>query len=301
MLDYKARRAEPDYKRKGYEQRRKVVNFLLLNVGTIIVAMGVYFFKYPNNFALGGVSGLSVVISALLPGFSPAKVAFVINVLLLILALLIFGKNFTGKTFYSSLLLSVLLVIFDKMLPMQGPLTDEGILELFIAIMLSAFGGAILFNLEATSGGTDIIAMIIKKFSGADIGKALFISDFFVTVSTFFIFDIRTALLSATGLLLKGLIVDGIIQNFNRKKFFTIITSKPEEIGGYVTNCLKRSCTRIAAVGEYTGEARSVFICAVDLQQAVLLKEAVKEIDESAFIIVNSSSEISGRGFRSGF
>lgn len=291
----------PDYKREGYERNRKIKNFLLLNLGTLIIALGIHFFKYPNNFALGGVSGISVVLGRVISFATPATAAFAINIILIVLAFVLLGKSFAGKTVYSSILLSVLLLLLERIAPLEQPLTDEGLLELFIAIGASALGAAILFNMQASSGGTDIIAMIIKKYTNADIGMALMISDLIIAISTFFVFDVKTGLLSSTGLVLKGLIVDAAIDRFNRAKLFTIVTSKPAEVGDFVTHFLQRSCTRMEAIGEYTGEKRSVFLCAVDLRQAAILQNSVKEIDEHAFIIANNSSEISGRGFRSGF
>lgn len=301
MSSYAEKHREPDYKRQGYAQRRKIRNFLLLNLGTLIVALGIHFFKYPNNFALGGVSGISVVLAALLPTATPATLALIMNLALLALAVVLLGKAFTGKTLYASLLISLLLVLLEKFAPLNQPLTNEGLLELFIAIAMSGAGGAILFNLGASSGGTDIVALLIQKYTNADIAKALWLADITVTISAFFVFDIKTGLLSATGLVLKGLIVDVLIDRFNRVKWFTIITEKPEEVGHFVTSYLERSCTRMEGVGEYSGQPRWIFFVAVDLQQAKILREEVKKLDPHAFMMVSTSSEISGRGFRSGF
>ena len=115
---YPKHHAEPDYKQAGYAQKRKIKNFFLLNLGTVIIALGIHFFKYPNNFALGGVSGISVVLAALHPSLTPAITALIINAGLLILALLVFGKSFAGKTLYASSLMSILLVVLEKFVPM---------------------------------------------------------------------------------------------------------------------------------------------------------------------------------------
>lgn len=301
MISYAEKYREPDYKREGYAKRRKIKNFLLLNLGTLIVALGIHFFKYPNHFALGGVSGISVVLAALIPVATPATTSLVINAVLLVLAVFLLGKQFTGKTLYASTLLSILLVVLEKLVPLTQPLTNEGILELFIAIAMSGAGGAILFNLGASSGGTDIIALLIQKYTNADIAKALWMADIAITISVFFVFDVRTGLLSVTGLVLKGFIVDVLIDRFNRAKWFTIITEKPDEVGHFITTYLQRSCTRMEGVGEYTGEPRWIFLAAVDMHQAKILRDHVKEVDPHAFMMVSTSSEITGRGFRSGF
>ncbi|MEL3908850.1 MAG: YitT family protein [Treponemataceae bacterium] len=291
--------ASPAYKRPGYERRRKIKNFVLLNLGTLLVSFGIHFFKYPNHFALGGISGVSVVLAALFPILTPAKVAFVINVLLIVLGLLLLGKNFAGKTIYASLLMSVLLIVFEKLFPMSSPFTDEKFMELILAIIFSGGGGAILFNINASSGGTDIIAMIIHKFTKANIGNALLASDALVVLATFFVFDTTTGILSSIGLIFKSTIVDHLLERFNRVKVFTIITYKQDEVGEFVTKHLQRTCTRIPAIGQYTGKDLSVFIVAVDLNQANILEKTVKEIDPSAFLLVDASSQIIGRGFTS--
>ncbi|MGI6157718.1 MAG: YitT family protein [Saccharofermentanales bacterium] len=291
----------PDYKRKGYTRKRRIKNFLLLNLGVLILAGGIHFFKYPNNFALGGVSGFSVVLGAVIPWATPATIALVVNLALLILAGVLLGKTFTGKTIYASCLLSVLLVVLERVVPMHASVSGEAFLELCLAMALSAIGSAILFNLHASSGGTDIVALLIQKYTSADIAKALLLSDFAVGMATFFIFDVRTGLFSVFGIAVKGFIVDALIDRFNRVKCFTIITSKPDEIAAFVCDFLQRSCTRMEAEGVYTGQERHVFLCVVDLRQAKILRDVVKDIDPNAFIMVNASSEVSGRGFRSSF
>lgn len=292
---------QPDYKRAGYARRRKIKNFILLNLGTLIIACGIHFFKYPNNFALGGVAGLTVVLNALIPSLTPAWISFILNISLLVVGLLVLGKSFAGKTLYASLLMSVLLILGETYIPVTQPLTDESLLELILAIACSGAGAAILFNLKASSGGTDIIAMIIRRFTDFEIGKALLVTDLVIALSTFFIFDVKTGLLSCTGLVIKSVLVSSMIRYFNRVKCFTIITSEPEKVGDYVTHELGRSCTRMEAVGEYTGEPRSVFLCVVDLHQANLLRDEVKKLDPQSFTMISESSEITGRGFTNGF
>lgn len=283
------------------EAKEVALTWLKIVLGTIIVAVGVYFFKYPNHFATGGVSGIAVVGAALIPGLSPATLSLIINVALLALGLIVFGKNFAFKTVFVTLFLSGLLVVFEKIVPLHAPLTDEPIIELVIAIALSALGSAILFNVQASSGGTDIIAMIIRKYTSLDIGTALLASDLIVTVSTFFIFNVKVGLFSLTGLFLKGIIVDGFLENFNRVKYFTIITEKPDEIGDFITYVLKRGTTRIDGRGEFTHHKKTVFLTVVKRYQAVMLRDFVKKTDPKAFVMITNTSEIVGRGFHQPF
>ena len=168
--------------------KAKFKNFTLLTVSTLIMSVGIYFFKFANNFTFGGITGLAVLVARFSP-LSASDFTFIANMLLLLVGLIILGKKFALKTAYSSILLSVSLSVLERIYPMSHPLTDQPILELIFAIVLPAFGSAILFNIGASSGGTDVIAMILKKYSSVDIGKALLISDFFITLAGFFVFD----------------------------------------------------------------------------------------------------------------
>ena len=136
-------------------------SYLIITVGTVIMAAGIYFFKFPNNFSTGGVSALSMILTALFPILTAGQYMMIINVLLLIVGLLVFGKNFAVKTIYSSLLLSICTRVFEVIVPLSQPLTNEKFLELIFAIGLTAIGSALIFNEAASSGGTDIIAMIL--------------------------------------------------------------------------------------------------------------------------------------------
>ncbi|MDO5734676.1 MAG: YitT family protein [Eubacteriales bacterium] len=275
--------------------------FFLLHLGVLVAAVGVAFFKYPNHFAMGGVSGLSVVAAALIPGISPGTFAMITNIILIIIAMFILGKGLAFTTAYASILLSGLLVVIEKIYPLDAPLTDEPLLELFFAVGLSALGAAILFNMQTSTGGTDIIALIIRKYIPLDIGHALLLSDVLIAVSTLFIFDLKTGFLSLTGLLLKGVIVDNLIESFNRVKYFTIVTSEAEEVGDWITANLKRGATKMRGKGVYSGQDRAVFLVVVKRFEAVQLRDAVRKIDPTSFIMITNTSEIIGRGFTTAF
>ena len=177
----------------------KLKHFTLLTVSTLIMAVGTYFFKFTNNFTFGGITGLAVLV-AKTGKISASDFSFIMNMLLLLLGFFVLGKKFAAKTAYCSILLSVALSVLERVCPMTHPLTDQTMLELCFAIALPALGSAILFNIGSSSGGTDIIAMIIKKYSSFDIGKALLVSDILITVAGCFVFDIKTGLYSFLGL-----------------------------------------------------------------------------------------------------
>lgn len=139
--------------------KSKLKNFSLLTISTLIMAVGIYFFKFANNFTFGGITGIAVLVAKFLP-ISASDFSFVVNILLLIIGWIVLGKSFAEKTAYSTILLSVSLSLLERIYPMSHPLTNEPLLELIFAILLPALGSAILFNIGASSGGTDVIAMI---------------------------------------------------------------------------------------------------------------------------------------------
>ena len=279
--------------------KRDFQEFLLLTLGTALVSAGVYFFKFPNHFSMGGVSGLAVLLGELFPHawLSPSVFNTLINLLFLVLGFLLLDKGFGLKTVYCSLLYSGLVQVFEWVWPLSAPLTDELILELFFAVILPALGSGILFNLDASTGGTDIAAMILKKYSGTDVGHALLYTDIVIAAAALFIFGITAGLCSLLGLVLKSVLVDSVIESLNRRKAFIIITSDPRMVSGFITHDLARGATIWRAQGAYTLEEHWVVLTVLTRGQAVLLRRYLKEHDPHSFMIVTNSSEIFGKGF----
>lgn len=149
----------------------------MITLSTFIMAVGVYFFKFPDNFCFGGITGFATVVAKVTP-ISASNFTFIANTILLVIGFIFLGKSFALKTTYSSMLLSVLLVFFEKWMPLTKPLSNEPMLDLIFAIALPAIASALLFNIGASSGGTDVIAMLLKKYTNMkDIGIALFATD----------------------------------------------------------------------------------------------------------------------------
>lgn len=272
--------------------------FLWLNLGVICLTVGIYFFKFPNNFSIGGVSGIAVILGSLTGNATPGFFVFVINMVLLAVGFVIFGKGFGLKTAYASIMMSAQIWVLERLIPITKPLTNEPVLELAFAILLPAAGSAILFNIDASSGGTDVIAMVLKKYTRVNIGYSLLLSDLIIVVWCFFVFDIQTGLFSLSGLAAKALVVDNVIESINLCKYFTIITTKPDEICDYIKTELSRGATKLDATGAFTGEEKTVVIAVVNRYQAALLQRKVKEIDSGAFSLITNTSEIIGKGFR---
>ena len=284
------------YKNMG-RIKRTVEEYMVLTLATFIMVIGIYVFKFPNNFSFGGVTGIAIVLSKFLPG-TPGNITLIINMVLLVLGFLFLGKGFGIKTAYVSILMSVSLNLAEVWFPMEKPLTSEPVLELIYAIVLPAFSSAIFFNIDASSGGTDIVAMILRKYTKLNIGSALFFSDLLIVLASCFVFDTQTGLFSLSGLLAKPLVVDNVIESINLCNYFTIICEDPEPICDFILNKLNRSATVYDAEGTYEHRRKEVIITIMKRSQAVELRNFIRRTQPSAFIAITNSSEIIGKGFR---
>ena len=275
--------------------KSKLKNFSLLTISTLIMAVGIYFFKFANNFTFGGITGIAVLVTKFLP-ISSSDFSFVVNILLLIIGWIVLGKSFAEKTAYSTILLSVSLSLLERIYPMSHPLTNEPLLELIFAILLPALGSAILFNIGASSGGTDVIAMILKKYTNVDIGKGLMTSDLIFTLAGFLVFNVKTGLYSLFGLIMRSALIDNFIESFNRSKYFHVVTSNATCICDFIQNDLQRGATIVNATGAFTGDDKYIILTVLSPSQAVKLRNFIKEHDPKAFLLVSNTSEIIGKG-----
>lgn len=285
----KARRA-PGISRSG--------EYALLTLGSLLITVGVYFFKFPNHFSTGGVSGISIILNHYVPTLSAGMLMFVINQLLLLVGFAIFGHGFGLRTAYCSLLMSGATWALEALLPMRAPMTAQPLLELIFAVTLPAVGSAILFNLEASSGGTDVVAMILQRFTSLNIGISLLCADFLITLAACFAFGMETGLFSILGLMIKSVVVDLVLENIKIHKSFQIITSSPAPILRFIVEDLHRGATNLCGEGAYTHENKTVILTVVNRAQAVQLRRYAKAMDPGCFILITNTGEIIGKGFR---
>ncbi len=182
---------------------------------------------------------------------------------------------------------------------MSHPLTDQPLLELAFAIALPSIGSAILFNIGSSSGGTDIVAMIMKKYTSVDIGKALLATDFFITLAGCFVFDIETGLYSFLGLALRSFMIDGFIESLNLSKYFNVVCTSPKPICDFINEKLHRGATIVEAKGAFSGEDKYIIFTALNRVEAIRLRNFIKEHSPDAFLLISNTSEIIGKGFHS--
>lgn len=279
--------------------KKHITDFMLINFGLLLVSIGICLFKIPNHFATGGVSGLAIIASSLFPKIDVGPMMLIINIVLLIIGYFFLGSDFGSKTVYSSFALSGLVWILQKLIPLSRPLTDDMLLELIYSILFPAVGSAIVFNCNASTGGTDIVAKILSKFTNLNIGKTLMLTDFLIAVGAGAVFGIKIGLYSALGLILKAFMIDFVIEGLNISKQMVIISSKDLEIREFIVKELHRGATIYKAEGAFTHKQENVISTIVSRRQAIKLRTYIRSIDSSAFITISNTSETIGKGFRS--
>lgn len=276
---------------------RKFKEYLLCVIGALLVAIGVHFFKFPNQFSIGGVSGIAIILSDFFYISKAGSIMFIINIVLLLAGFVFCGKSCGVKTIVGTLTFSGALLVLENVLPITAPLTNQPFLELVYAVLFPAIGSSILFNNNGSTGGTDIIAQILKKYTNLNIGHSLLVTDIIITLGTF-LFGVEKALFAILGLLLKSLVIDSVIENINLCKCFSIITDDPDDICEYITTTINRSATIIEAKGYYTNTEKYLVVAVLNRFQAVALRKYIKRNHVETFIILTNSSEIIGKGFR---
>ena len=274
-----------------------IKSFLIINFGLLITALGMYFFLIPADLAAGGVTGLAIIINKLLPALPVGLIMLIFNSVLFVVAFLVIGKEFGGLTVYNSLLLSVLIYILEVAAPMDGPLVEDLLVNLIYGILISGAGVAIIFNQNASTGGTDIIAKIISKFTHLDIGKSLFIADSVIVLLAITVLGIEVGLYSLLGIILNSTIIDKVIAGFNTKYQIAIISEKDEIINDFITQEMGRGVTILSAVGGYSKTEKNVIHIVLPRSEYGILKKKVMEIDPRAFIWINLVNEVHGEGY----
>ena len=284
----------------------KFKNWMYMNAGIVLIACATYFFLVPNRFVTGGMTGLATILGTALPVLNTSQWLICLNILMLVMGFIFLGKMTGMWTVYCSLGYSSLMLIFEEVFPRSslpftnGTLTDEIFMELCVGILIYAIGTAIIFYAGASSGGMDIMALILQKYAKVDVGRAvLYVNTFIACGSIFFLPGVERAILSLVGLFANAFIIDSVIDNFNSCKYFVVITDKTELVSEYIMNTLHHGVTVSDAIGAYTQTKKGMVHTVCRRYEAIKLRAAIKKIDENAFIVITTSSEIIGKGFLS--
>ena len=282
-------------------QREKVMKYVkqyvLITLSISIMSVGVYFFKFPNNFVFGGVTGTAALVAKLTP-MSASAFSSAANLVLLVVGLIFLGKEFAMTTGYATFVMSVELMVFEKLCPLSGPLSDQPMLDLLFAIALPAIASALLFNVDASSGGTDIIALIVEKYTHIhSIAVALFITDLFMVIAACFVFDLYTALYSFVGLTVKSLVIDAVLEKIKMCKAILIVCDEKKPICDFVMRKLMRGATYTPCFGAYTDKPHYIIYTTLTRHEADQLQEFIHKEHLNAFMSMLSTTEVFGKGF----
>lgn len=277
--------------------KESLKDYLFIFVGVFLVALSLEYFFIPNNIAAGGLTGLAIVINHYIPAISTGPLVFIMDLFLFIIGFIFLGKNFGVKTIVSSFSLAGMMTFIETFLEPKA-LTNDLMLASIFGTLITAIGMAIVFNANASTGGTDTIAKILNKFFHIDIGKSLLAVDFIVTLLGAITFGINIGLYGLLSVIINGIAIDKVIEGFHVCKEVTIISKKNDEIGKFIMEELERGCTFLKGVGGFSGKDTFVLYAVLGRNEFIKLKQYISKVDPNAFITVGEVHEVMGEGFR---
>ncbi len=277
-----------------------IFNFIkkafFINLGILLVASGIHFFRAPSNYAFGGISGLAQTLVYYTP-FSLSGIMFLLNSILILLGLFLLGRKNILAIVYGSYMLSFMLMLLEMFIPITEPLTNDGFIEITFAVFMPAIGSAMLYKEHLNTGGTEIIAKIITKYTGIKMHIILMVFDFIIVAFAGYTFGINIFLYSTLGLLLRTYIVDLVLDSLYLTKVFSIITDYPDMISDYINTELKHGTTILSGYGGYTGEEKYIVTTTLYRRDAARLQNYLDKNHPTAFTTITNSSKVIGRGF----
>ena len=271
--------------------QKTVKEFAIISVGTAIVAAAVFFFMLPSHVSVGSGAALAMVLSNFIP-LSVSTITLIMNVGLLIIGFILIGPEFGAKTVYCSILMPVIMGVFEKIFPNFQSITQDPLLDVICYILVVGIGLAILFSRNASSGGLDIVAKIMNKYLKMDLGQAMSVSGIVVALSSALCYDSKTVVLSLLGTYFGGLVVDHFIFGINIKRRVCVISNQLEPIVNYVLHELHSGATLNEIIGAYDRTPKMEMVTIVDKNEYKKLMDYVRDIDPKAFVTVYSVSDM---------
>lgn len=275
---------------------KRFKEFFLIAFGSVLVTLSFLLFFKPANLAPGGVNGLSVVLGDIFPTLTVGTYYALLNLILFIIGFITIGKAFGAKTIFSAAFISILTLILEKPL-LNVHLSNDIFVNAFFGTLLGAIGMAIVFNQDASTGGTDIIAKILNKYFHIDIGMCLLVVDAIVTILAFYQFGSTIGFYSIIAVLLNGTLIDRIILGTKSAKEILIMSHKNKQIRDFIIEELDRSCTMLKGYGGYTKADIEAIYVVLNRSDFIKLRNYIKLIDTKAFISVNEVHEVLGEGY----
>lgn len=249
-----------------------IKDYIIITLGYIILAIAIKFFLAPNKIANGGITGVAIIINYFIPKLSVGLLMVILNGILFVLAFSVIDGTFGARTVYASMGLSVLLTILDKFIPSTVAATHDLLLATLFGTVITGIGMGMIFNKNASTGGTDIFAKMLTKFKNLDIGKALLIVDLVIALISGFIFSAEIGMYGILSVILMGIIIDFVIEGLNSCKSIIVISSKNDMVNKFIMEELDRGCTMIQGKGAYSGKSKEILYTVLDRKEFISLK-----------------------------
>ena len=269
----------------------KAKEFFMITLGTVIAALGVFFFVIPSNLTIGSITGLAMILTNFIP-LKISVITFALNAVLLVIGFIFLGKEFGVKTVYTSLIMPVFLGILEVIFPDNKSMMGDPFLDMICYLFVVAMGQAILFYWNASSGGLDIVGKLINKYFRMDLGQAIALAGMCVSLTSLFLYDRKTAVLSILGTYLGGIVLDHFIFGLNMKKRVCIISKKEEEIQNFILKDLHSGATIYEAIGAYDKKPRREIITILTKNEYSKLMNFITKTNKDAFITVYAVNEV---------
>lgn len=267
---------------------------LILPIGMLVVSAAIYYLMMPSGLVIGTMSGLVLVISNFVP-LSVSTLTFILNMILLVLGYLCIGKDFGGKTVITSLLLPAYLWIFERVTPEVRPLTDDLLVNALCFILMISIGQAMLFNINASSGGLDIVAKIMNKYLHTDIGQSLSISGLLIACTSIFVYDTDILIVSLLCTYFGGVVLDHFIDGSRIRKRVSIISPNYKVIQDFVVQKLNRGVTLYEAKGGWDNSEKIIMVTILQKNEYAQLLSYINHVDPAAFVTVETVGEVIGK------
>lgn len=277
--------------KKQINCKEVVWELFTLTAAVAIIAAAVYFFLVPSHASVSSISGLGIILTNFIP-LPLSVITMVLNVVLLIIGFITCGREFGTKTVYTSILLPVFIGIFERIFPNIGSLTKTQELDVLCYVLVVSVGLSILFNMNASSGGLDIVAKIMNKYLHIELGKAMSLAGMCVALSAALVYDKKTVVLSVLGTYFNGMMVDHFIFGQNLKRRVCIITKYEEELRNFILHELHSGATIYDAIGAYNLDKRHEIITIVDKNEYQKLMNYINNLDPKAFITVYTVADM---------
>lgn len=271
--------------------KKFIKEYTLITVGALIASAAIFFFMLPSKVAVGSGSGLAMILSNFIP-LPVSVISLIQNVLLLIIGFILIGPEFGAKTVYASIIVPVGVGIFELLFPNFQSLTNDPLIDVICYILICGIGMAMLFSLNASSGGLDIVAKLMNKYLKMELGTAVSVSGIAVALASAVCYDTRSVVLGVLGTYFSGMVIDKFIFGFNIKRRVCVISENLDEIVNFILHELHSGATLYDGVGAYDNTPRREVITIVDKQEYRRLMDFVSKTDPKAFVTVYSVSSV---------